>query len=70
MPSLRKLSLYIQAVCALAWLLALVGLEALLGLNRRPPVIVRPRKEDAPAESAALAEESPGVRKGVCHDVT
>lgn len=38
-------------MCALAGLLAFVGLEALLGLNRRLPVIVEPTKEDPRAKS-------------------
>ncbi len=61
MRSLRRLSLYIQAVCALAWLLAFVGIEALLGLNRHPPVIVRPREEDLPAGSEVRSDELPSA---------
>jgi hypothetical protein len=39
----RRLVLNIKAICALAWLLGLVGLQALLRLNRRPPVIILPQ---------------------------
>jgi hypothetical protein len=47
----RRLVLYIQAICALAWLLVLVGFQALLGLNGNPSVTVVPKEADAIAES-------------------
>ena len=70
MRNLRRLSLYIQAVCALAWLLAFVSIEALLGLNRRPPVIIRPRKDDLPGESEAPLREPARACKDVRLDLT
>ena len=60
----QRLVLHIEAICALAWLLALVGLEALLGLNKRPPVIVRWREADT------LAESEPSPSEGSRPDAT
>jgi hypothetical protein len=38
-PAMWRLILDIAAICALAWLLARVGLQALLGLSGRPLTI-------------------------------
>jgi hypothetical protein len=69
MWSPRRLVRNVEAICALAWLLALVGFEALLGLNRRPPVTVWPRKPDALAERESFLRSSPNFHKGSRPDV-
>ena len=62
----RKLVLNVEAFCALAWLLALVGFEALLGLNGRAPEIVWPREADTqvsePSPSDPLSVPGKGSR--------
>jgi hypothetical protein len=55
----RRLVLNIEAICGLAWLLALVGLQALLGLNGRLPVTVLPREPDTVAESEPSTSDPP-----------
>jgi hypothetical protein len=62
MRSPRRLVLNIEAICALAWLLALVGFEALLGLNGRPPVTVLPR-EASTAPRASSPPPTPFQRR-------
>ena len=47
----------IVANCALARLLALIGLEALLGLNGRPPESIWPREADTLAESGPFPSD-------------
>jgi hypothetical protein len=64
----RRLVLNVEAIGALAWLLAIVGLQALLGLNGRPPVTVWPREADTLAEGEPTPSDLP--RKGSCPDVT
>ena len=65
----RRLVLNIEAICGLAWLLALVGLQALLGLNGRPPETVWPREADThvsePSPSDPLSVPGKGGRRAV-----
>jgi hypothetical protein len=65
----RRLVLNIEAICALTWLLALVGFEALLGLNGRAPEIVWQREADAqlsePSPSDLASVPGKGSRSGL-----
>jgi hypothetical protein len=66
----RRLVLNIEAIGALAWLLTLVGFEALLGLNGRLPQTVWPREADTqvqsePSPSDPLSVPGKGSRSGL-----
>jgi hypothetical protein len=69
MWNLRRLVLNIEAICALAWLLALVGIEALLGLNGRPPETLWPREADTQVSDQSPSDPLSVPGKGSRRDV-
>jgi hypothetical protein len=63
----RRLGLNIEAICGLVWLLAVVGLQALLGRNGRPPETMWPKEADTFAGSKSSSSDPlPAPRETSC----